>query len=45
VLKNSFEPIAFYKGMKDTSPSTSPSEFVPGEEDPSMMMMGGTKKR
>jgi uncharacterized protein (DUF1501 family) len=44
VLKNSFEPITFYQGMKDTTPTTAPTEFVPGEEDQSMMM-GGAKKK
>ena len=37
VLKNRFEPVAFYKGMRDTSPSTNPTDAGSGEDEPNMM--------
>jgi hypothetical protein len=36
-------PIPCYKGMKDAIPTTAPTEFTPGEEDQSMMMVGKKK--
>jgi uncharacterized protein (DUF1501 family) len=46
VLKSNFEPVAFLKGMRDTAnPTTAPEDSGSGEEDESMMMMGGTKKK
>jgi uncharacterized protein (DUF1501 family) len=43
VLKNRFEPVAFFKGMRDTSPSTNPSDTGPGDQEPSMT--GGMMKK
>jgi uncharacterized protein (DUF1501 family) len=43
VLSNRFEPVAFYKGMRESGPSTNPADASPGEEDPNMM--GGMMKK
>ena len=42
VLSNRFEPVAFYKGMRETGPTSGPSDSGPGEDDP--MMSGMMKK-
>jgi hypothetical protein len=43
VLKYCFEPVTFYKGMRDTVPSTNPHDPGPGDQDPKMM--GGMMKK